>query len=145
MNELFNIERHLDRKYETFLIREDGRRYQFHHVTETNLCLATTLFVICSESGKIESTIKHAIYQKLTELYESPISNLNSTPPQKTETPRPDPGKSGECVGVFSNTLNYFHEADKSRESSVHTIAPPTPPATRRQSISERSEHVPPQ
>jgi len=75
LNALFNIEQNYHNKEDIFTLGDSGKKRLLNHVTEADLCVATVLFVICSTNGRINNITRNAIYEKLVELYEDPISN----------------------------------------------------------------------
>ncbi|MGG0937068.1 hypothetical protein ABHN11_13270 [Brevibacillus centrosporus] len=113
---LFNIEQRFADKSMTFSINEGGRKRQLNHVTEADLYVATVLFSLCNTNGSIHRVSRHAIYQRLEELYENPISS-----PQFYEAL--EKFKLHHLIfeeqheyGVVSYKINYFHQEESENE-----------------------------
>ncbi|HDI6354084.1 TPA: hypothetical protein POA45_005085, partial [Escherichia coli] len=99
-----------------YSINDGGRKRQLNHLTEADIYVATTLFSVCNTNGNINRVSRHAIYQRLTELYEDPISS-----PQFYESI--EKFKLHNLIfeeqhgyGEYSYQLNYFLQEESNQE-----------------------------
>ncbi|CEH28289.1 hypothetical protein AM501_24030 [Aneurinibacillus migulanus] len=75
MNALFNIEKSYDiRQKYTVTGEENKKEYLLNHLTNADLQMAIILQKICNTRGFIREVLPHAIYKKVEEYFETPIS-----------------------------------------------------------------------
>lgn len=105
---LYNIEREFDDKTMKYSINEGGRKRHLNHVTEADLYVATVLFALCNTNGQIHRVSRHAIYQRMEELYENPISSPQFYEALEKFKLHRLIKEEQHQYGVVSYKLNYF-------------------------------------
>ena len=111
---LFDMESNFHRKEETFKMNKESRPRQLNHLTHADLAVATVLFVVCNTQGRIWNVTPHMIYQKLVELYESPISSsqfYESIEKLKLHGLI----QVEEAEGLYNYQLNHFWDVEKGK------------------------------
>ncbi|WP_103109471.1 hypothetical protein [Brevibacillus reuszeri] len=113
---LFNIEQDFNDKSMTYSINDGGRKRHLNHVTEADLYVATVLFGLCNTNGHINRVSRHAIYQRMEELYENPISSPQFYEAMEKFKIHRLITEEQHQYGVVSYKINYFLQDENDYE-----------------------------